>query len=177
MGTLGWLVHESVSVMHLQLPRSSRPLSPAALFDNSPYIRLLNQLLQLELGSIQLYSLCREGLVDCQLETLLENHRQQSKNLVNMIVTNRGIPSRDGFSLSSELSLMASRIGRHFPSRIARHTTLVSCIQLEKTLRRRYHQALSQAPYRDRMLLSEHTRRTKSHIEYLSSFQTRLGTV
>jgi bacterioferritin (cytochrome b1) len=177
MGTLGWLVHESVSVMHLQLPRSGRTLSSAALFENNHYVRLLNQLLQLELGSIELYARCRDELADCQLEGLLDTHRQQSKNLVNMIVTNRGIPSRDGFSFSSELSLMASRIGRHFPERLARHTTLVSCLQLEKTLRRRYHQALAEAPYRDRALLNEHTRRTKSHIEYLSSVQAGLHKV
>jgi hypothetical protein len=172
MGSLGWLVNESVSVMHLQLPRSPRSLSSAALFENNHYVRLLNQLLQIERNSLELYGRARDSLRDCQFESVMETHRLQAKNLVNMIITNRGIPSQDGFSFSSELSLMASRIGSHFPRRLARQTTFVSCIGLEKALRRRYHLALAEAPYRDRAQLSEHTRSTQAHIEYLLSIQS-----
>lgn len=166
MGSLRWLANESMSVLQLQLPRR-RSISYASLFENNHYIRLLNQLLQLELGSIELYMSCQRELAEFKLENLAEGHRRQAKNLVNMIINNRGIPLKSGFAFSSELSLIASRIGRHLPSSVARRTCLTSCIQLEKAIRRRYHQALSEAPYRDRELLSEHIRRTKFNLDHL----------
>ncbi len=170
MGSLRWLANESMSVMQLQLP-NRRSISYASLFENNHYIRLLNQLLQLELGSIELYAGCRHELSDCQLENLAEAHRKQAKNLVNMIINNRGIPLKKGFAFSSELSLMAFRIGRHLPLSVARRACLSSCIQLEKSMRRRYHQALAEAPYRDRELLSEHVRRTKCNLDYLEELR------
>lgn len=158
--------NDAVSVLHLQLPRR-RSITYTSLFQNNQYVRLLNLILQLELGCIELYQNCREELENYALTGMIECHQQQAKSLVTMIITNRGIPAQKGFAFSSELSLIASRIARRLPQTIARRTSVASSLQLERTLRRRYYQALSMAPYRDRIELNSHIRATKLHIEHL----------
>ncbi len=154
--------------MQLQLPRR-RYARQVTLFENNSYVRLLNLLLQMELGCIELYQTCSTELNNYRLLDIIDCHRLQAKSLVNLIISNRGIPEHKGFAFSSELSLMASRIGRRLPHTLARRTSVASCLQLEKSLRRRYRQALAIAPYRDRIELNAHILSTRQHINHLQT--------
>ncbi len=167
MNSPSWLANQSLGTMSFQLPRSG--YAPrAAFYEDNGYLRLLNQILQLELGSVELYRKCGSKLDVDQAETFAEEHRLQARAINSMILSHRGIPSHNGFAFSSEISLLTTRISRHFPEDFARRTTRASCLQVEKSLRRRYKQALDAAPYRDRMQLTEHVQCIHQHISHLS---------
>ena len=169
MNSLGWLAQDAGSMITLRFPRS-RSVSNVSLFDNNDYIRLLNQAFLMELGAMELYQRGRPGIPGCDAERFACEHQIHAQALTVMIISNRGIPDKEKFSFPSEISLIASRIGRHLPEYMARKTNLTSCIRLEKALRRRYYLALNEAPYRDRAQLHEHVRCVKAHLEALHSY-------
>ena len=142
MEPLGSLAQDTGSMMTLRLARS-QSIPYATLFDSNSYLRLLNQLLLMELGAVELYQRCAVALPLVDSDQFVLNHQQQAQTLTVMIISNRGIPDREKFSFPSEISLFASKISRHLPDNMARRTSLTSCIQLEKVLRRRYFQACS----------------------------------
>ena len=168
MGTSSWLSSDSTLVLTFQLPRS-RSVPYSTLFENNTYLRMLNKLLQLELGSIEMYIRCSECLcIEGGAEVIIEAHRQQAKNLVNLIVYNRGIPEKKGFSISPEIGMIAHGLGRHLGRSWAYRTGHATCLHLERMLQRRYTAALSEAPYGDRGILNDHAKRTGNHIEWLA---------
>ncbi len=166
MGSPNWLANQSLGTMSLQFPRTGFATRVGFYEDNS-YIRLLNQILQMELGSVELYQNCAACLDQGQASSFRDEHQEQAKVIRNMILSNRGLPSLTGFVFSSELSLFTTKISRHLPEDFARRTTRVSCLQVEKSLRRRYKLALDEAPYRDRSQLTEHVQRIHVHIAQL----------
>ncbi len=170
MSTSSWLSSDSTMVLTFQLPRS-RSIPYSTLFENNTYLRMLNKLLQLELGSIEMYRRCSECL---QMEgesvaQVIEAHRQQAKNIVNLIVYNRGIPEKKGFSLSPEIGMIAHELGRHLGRSWAYRTSYGACLHLERMLQRKYAAALTEAPYGDRGILNDHVKRTGNHIEWLAT--------
>lgn len=170
MGASNWLTSDSSLVLSFQLPRS-RSIPYSTLFENNSYIRILNKLLQLELGLIDLYGRCRENLGMEHVEITIEGHRQQAKNLVNLIIYNRGIPEEAGFSLSPEIGILAHGLGRRFGRSWAYRTSHMSCLHLERILQRRYISALREAPYSDRGILEDHAKRTSRHIACLTDVE------
>lgn len=168
MEQLGSLAQDAGSMMPLRLSRS-QTVPYASLFENNNYLRLLNQLLLMELGAAELYQKCSPSIQIIDREQAILKHQQHARSLTLMIISNRGIPDRDKFSFSSEISLLASRIGRHLPNNMARRTSLTSCLQLEKALDRRYQQAIQEAPYRDRAALAEHSHSIQGHIASLQA--------
>lgn len=167
MGASSWLSSDTSLVLTFQLPRS-RSVPYSTLFENNSYLRMLNKILQLELGSIEMYSRCINCLGVEDVEATIEAHRQQAKNLVNLIVYNRGIPEEKGFSLSPEIGMLAHGLGRHLGKAWAHRTSHVTCLHLERMLQRRYTAALSEAPYADRAILQDHAKRTGKHIAWLT---------
>ncbi|MBC7531907.1 MAG: hypothetical protein H7318_10035 [Oligoflexus sp.] len=170
MGTSSWLSSDSTLVLTFQLPRS-RSMPYSTLFENNNYLRMLNKLLQLELGAIEMYRRCAECLQieDEAVAGVIEAHRQQAKNLVNLIVYNRGIPDKKGFSLSPEIGMIAHGLGRHLGRQWAYRTSHGACLHIERMLERKYAAAVAEAPYGDRGILNDHTKRTGNHIEWLVS--------
>ncbi|MBC7661522.1 MAG: hypothetical protein H7249_17635 [Chitinophagaceae bacterium] len=167
-----WLSSDSSLVLTFQLPRG-RTIPYSTLFENNSYLRMLNKLLQLELGSIEMYRRCSECLcMEGGADTIIEAHRQQAKNLVNLIVFNRGIPEEKGFSISPEIGMIAHGLGRHLGKSWAYRTSHATCLHLERMLQRRYNAALLDAPYGDRGILNDHAKRTGNHIEWLASLRT-----
>jgi hypothetical protein len=166
MGASSWLSSETSLVLTFQLPRS-RSIPYSTLFENNSYLRMLNKILQLELGSVEMYRRCIQCLGMQDVDATIEAHRQQAKNLVNLIVYNRGIPEEKGFSLSPEIGMLAHGLGRHLGKTWAHRTSHVTCLHLERMLQRRYTAALSQAPYADRAILQDHAKRTSKHIQWL----------
>jgi hypothetical protein len=149
--------------------RSGRARNQATLFQNDEYTRLLNQLLLLELGTVDLYRRCQQYLVDCGVDTHGDRHRLAAQTLVNLIVANRGIPNREGTALPAEISILAFRVCHHFSDRVATQTARRICLTMEKLLRRRYHAAINQAPLRDRGYLKHLIHLTKIHIDQLEA--------
>lgn len=174
MGASSWLTSDSSLVLTFQLPRS-RSIPYSTLFENNSYLRMLNKLLQLELGAIEMYSRCRDCLDSDQVEATIETHRQQAKNLVNLIVYNRGIPEERGFSLSPEIGFLAHELGRRFGRSWAQRTSHMTCLHLERMLERRYASALSEAPYPDRGILQDHAKRTGNHIAWLTEARSEVA--
>ena len=173
MGTSSWHSSDSTLTLTFQLPRS-RTIPYSTLFENNHYLRLLNKLLQLELGSIELYRRCSECLRFAGVESIVDAHRQQAKNLVNLIVYNRGIPDKNGFSLSPEIGILAHGLGRHLGQSWAYRTSHVTCLHLERMLERRYQAAVAEAPYGDRDILNDHAKRSGNHIELLANSRIEL---
>ncbi len=167
MNSLGWLAQDAGSMITLRFPRS-RSMPNVSLFENNNYIRLLNQTLLMELGAVELYQHCALSIPSIDAGRFATEHQNHAQALTVMIISNRGIPDKEKFSFPSEISLFASRIGRHLPEYMARRTNLTSCIRLEKALRRRYYLALTEAPYRDRAQLHEHVRCIKAHLDLLN---------
>lgn len=169
MGASSWPSNDNSSlVLSFQLPRG-RAVPHSTLFENNSYIRMLNKLLQLELGSIELYRRCSEYLGMENVETIIEAHRQQAKNLVNLIVFNRGVPEERGFTLSPEIGMLAHSVGRQFGAGWAHRTSIMTCLHLERMLQRKYQSAIKEAPYTDRSILQDHVKRTGNHIAWLSA--------
>jgi bacterioferritin (cytochrome b1) len=170
MGTSSWHSSDSTLVLSFQLPRS-RSIPYSTLFENNSYLRMLNKLLQLELGSIEMYRRCSGCLQieDQSIIDVIEAHRQQAKNLVNLIVYNRGIPEEKGFSLSPEIGMIAHGLGRHLGRSWAYRTSHGACLHIERMLERKYAAALAEAPYGDRGILNDHAKRTSNHIDWLAT--------
>lgn len=170
MQPLRSLAQDAGMIINLRLPRSQY-IAHASLYDNNSYLRLLNRLLLMELGATKLYLSPSPFIPLKNAEQFALDHKSQAQTLSTMIIHNRGIPDCEKFSFPSEISLLASKLGRHLPHNIARRTDLVSCLQLEKTLHRRYYQTLSQAPGRDRSTLNEQLRSIKNHIDILQNIR------
>lgn len=176
MGASSWLASDSTLVLTFQLPRS-RSVPYSTLFENNSYLRLLNKILQLELSLIEMYRRCDESLAIDNVEGTIETHRQHAKNLVNLIVYNRGIPEEKGFSLTPEISRIANDLGRHLGKTWAQRTSHVTCLHLERMLQRRYTAALAEAPYADRGILQDHIQRTGNHIVWLTATKDNLADI
>ncbi len=173
MGTSSWLSSDTGMVLSFQLPRS-RSIPYSTLFENNHYLRMLNKLLQLELGSIELYKRCSQCLRIDNVDSLINAHRQQAKNLVNLIVYNRGIPEKNGFALSPEIGMLAHGLGKQFGRSWAFRTSRMTCLHVERLLKRRYQAALAEAPYADRGILVDHAKRSGYHIEFLAASRNEL---
>ncbi len=166
MNSLGWLAQDAGSMITLRFPRSGS-MTYVSLFENNNYIRLLNQMLLMELGAVELYQRCALVMSGIDADCFAAEHQMHAQGLTSMIISNRGIPDKEKFSFPSEISLFAYRLGRVLPDNMARKTNLTNCVRLEKSLRRRYHLALNAAPYRDRAALHEHLRCIKGHLSLL----------
>ncbi len=174
MGASSWLTSDTSLVLSFQLPRS-RSVPYSTLFENNSYLRMLNKLLQLALSLIELYRRCSDCLDRLDVDETVEAHRQQAKNLVNLIVYNRGIPEEKGFNLTPEIGILAHGLGRHLGRTWAHRTSHAGCLHLERMLQRRYALALSEAPYADRSLLQEHSKRIGRNIDWLTGAEEELG--
>lgn len=168
MSSTSWLNQDAGSIMSFRFS-SGRNLTGTTLFENNSYLRILNQTMLMELGAVELYQACETFMEGSSLEEIACLHNKNARSLQSLIVSNRGIPDKEKFSFPSEISLFAHRIGRHLPELMAKRTSYTSCLRLEKSLRRRYHSALLEAPLRDRGLLQDHLRSIKTQIECLIS--------
>lgn len=149
--------------------KPSRSLRQASIFQENDYIRALNQLLQLELGTIALYRRCFDRWIDANELRFAESHQHAAKNLVNLIVANRGIPDKDRLALPAEISIFVTRLSLHLGSKIGHETARRVCLRMEKMLRRRYHAVLDLAPARDHSCLIHLIYNTKKNIERLEA--------
>lgn len=150
--------------------KASRSARCASVFQDTDYIRALNHLLQLELGTVALYRHCyRSWPAATQDLHIDEHHQKAARHLVNLIVANRGIPDKDGVALPAEISIIISRLTHHFGHRIGLQASRRVCLQMEKMLRRRYHATLDLAPQRDHSLLVHLIYCTKKNLEQLEA--------
>ncbi len=168
MSASSWLVSDTSMVLSFQLPRS-RATSYSTLFENNSYLRLLNKLLQLELQLVELYKRAEACYDSEQAMDIRESHRLQARNLVNLIVYNRGIPEEKGFSLTPEIGMLAHGLGRHLGRSMAQRTSRMTCLHLERMLQRRYNAAIAEAPYADRSILQDHLKRSAGTIAWLNA--------
>jgi hypothetical protein len=144
--------------------KPSRSIGNTTLFHDDEYTRLLNHLLALELGTVDLYRRCHVKFYQVDITRLEQAHQTAAKNLVNLIVANRGIPKKAGLALPTEISIFATRVTNRLGERVAFQTSRKICLGLERYLRRKYHSALEVAPCRDYAVLNHLIHTTKSHI-------------
>ena len=143
--------------------RSKKQRARVTLFRDSKYIRQLNHVLSLELGTLALYRKSSSVKHLDLLEQCIENHVDSSKQLRNLIVANRGIPDCDALALPTELSILAGKLGFQFGESIGSATSLKLCQNLEQLLRKRYLELLKHAPLRDRSQLQALLLQTKAN--------------
>ncbi len=173
MSASSWLVSDTTMVLSFQLPRG-RVTSYSTLFENNSYLRLLNKLLQLELSLVEMYKRCEGSFSESEMLLAQESHRLQARNLVNLIVYNRGIPEEKGFSITPEISRLAHGLGRHLGRSLAHRTSRMTCLHLERMLQRRYNAAIAEAPYSDRSILQDHLKRGSKNIAWLQSEESKI---
>lgn len=149
--------------------RAGRTLPQASMFQENDYTRALNQLLQLELGSVALYRHCFGRWKDCPESNSDQAHQEAARHLINLVIANRGIPDKDGMALPAEISILVTRFTMRFGHKFGHQASRKVCIQMEKMLRRRYHAALEMAPQRDHHCLLHLIYCTKKNLELLES--------
>ncbi|SMF54787.1 hypothetical protein [Pseudobacteriovorax antillogorgiicola] len=162
---------QSVSNSHQEyvLRLSARRVRPqVTLFRDSRYIRKLNSLLSLELGTLDLYQRCLHLPERQKITKCLENHRDNGQQLRLLIIANRGIPDCETSSIPTELCILAQRLGSQLGHTIGCATALKLCENLEQLLRKRYQELIEEAPFRDRNSLHGMLLATNSNLISLS---------
>ncbi len=145
------------------IPEAYQP--HATTFRSDEYIHGLNRTLQAEMRALSAYRAYAksEPTSDHSL-VMLEEHQAASRELVRLIVLNRGVPE-DRSALSLGLTRTFIQICAAFPSRLLERATLSTLSSLERHLVARYQKILKDAPARDAPALEELLRQTESRIE------------
>jgi len=149
--------------------KASRSVRQVSMFQGNDYTKALNQLLQLELGTVALYHHCFIRWKDSPESCYGESHQEAARSLVNLIIANRGIPDKDGMAFPAEISIIIARLTMRLGQKFGQQTARKVCMQMEKMLRRRYHAALDMAPHRDHHCLLHLIYNTKKNLELLES--------
>lgn len=138
----------------------------ATLFRDDRFIRILNQLLQTELGAAQTYRLLARNGISLGHD-LYDSHRYAARQLVNLIVANRGLPEENSLSLPAELSAALVRISRLMPGRMGQKAAVSGCEAVESWLLERYRAAIRLSRNGSKAPLGELAQETIEHLRLL----------
>jgi hypothetical protein len=130
-----------------------RGSAPATTFRSNDYIHRLNRTLQAEMRALSAYtSLLSNPQDHADLVLTAENHQLASRELIRLIIANRGIPEdRAGISLGLTRSLI--RLCTLVPTRLTDKVSLSTLRRIEQGLVVRYEKLLKMAPTRDQEAL------------------------
>ncbi len=145
--------------------------SPFGVFRNNEYIKKLNYLLALELGVLDLYSRLQDSPWQSLYERCLDNHREIAGMVNNLILSNHGIPNKEATTLTTELSLLATRLGKQLGPVLSAKASTKICLTMEHSLRKRYCELIEMAPFSDRSQLNQILFMTKANLISLHQFQ------
>ena len=151
---------------------SIKRLEPkVCMYHESEYLRILNSMLSLELGTVDLYGSCKNLPTSDIFIKSFENHLDNVDQLRALIVSNCGIPDFESTDVSSELCMIARRVGSQFGKTISHVTAVNLCLNRENLLRKKYLEVLSQAPFKDRSKLNSLLLNTKSNLICLKPYK------
>lgn len=135
--------------------------APATTFRNNSYIHRLNRTLQAEMRAVSAYNAARRQLEHdaCDLlDCTIPSHQSSGKELINLIISNRGVPE-DKTALSIGLTRTLISACRAIPDAVAVKATLGTLYGIERHLVSSYKRLQKEAPRRDlpviEQLLSE----------------------
>lgn len=125
--------------------------APATTFRNNSYIHRLNRTLQAEMRAVSAYNAARRQLEQdgCDLlDSTIPSHQSSGKELINLIISNRGIPE-DRTALSIGLTRTLISAWRAIPDAVATKATLSTLYGIERHLVSSYKRLKKEAPRRD----------------------------
>lgn len=126
----------------------------ATTFRSNDYIHRLNRTLQAEMRAISAYRGLNGREPDAlELEAKAACHQLAGKELVRLIIANRGIPE-DRSTLSLGLTKTFIQICNRVPSRLAERVTFTTLYKLECRLVGSYKKLVTVAPARDIAVLT-----------------------
>lgn len=127
---------------------SSQP--PSTTFRTNAYIHRLNRTLRAELRAVSAYAaLARQKTMhSTKKSALLTDHQLASRELVRLVIANRGIPD-DQPALQMGLTSTVIRFCRLAPPRLAQRAANGTMTQMERHLLINYRRLLRMAPPAD----------------------------
>jgi len=135
----------------------SESKSSSTTFRSNSYIHRLNRTLQAEMRAISAYKAALHQLeIDaCQLaDSAIPFHQGCAKDLVNLIILNRGIPE-DKTALSIGLTRTLITACRAIPDPVAFKATIGTLRSIERHLVSSYKKLVAEAPRRDLAAIEE----------------------
>ncbi|TWW09796.1 hypothetical protein E3A20_10760 [Planctomyces bekefii] len=135
-------------------------------FEENDYIHKLNRTLQAEMHAVAAYR-SLSSRPDTDSLSAQESHQRAGRELVRLIIENRGIPE-DRAALSFGLAPRLIRLVVKVPSRFTDRMTLGTLSRVELQLIASYRKLMELAPSRDMQVLQELLACSESHLSALS---------
>ncbi|MEN9834205.1 MAG: hypothetical protein RL011_398, partial [Pseudomonadota bacterium] len=124
--------------------------SSATTFRTNEYIHRLNRALQAEMRAYSTYAgLISHSHEDQEWDLHADNHQHAARDLVRLIIGNRGIPE-DRAALSLGLTEKLVRLCTMVPTKLTDKVSASTLRRLELSLVVRYRKLIKMAPARDR---------------------------
>lgn len=140
-------------------------------FRSNDYIHKLNRALQAEMRALSAYgSLAERPALGDELERVSAGHQHAGKELVKLIIANRGIPE-DKSTLSFGLTKTFVQLCAAMPRGIGGRATRTTLVSLERGLVGSYRRLLKMAPARDAQQLAELLSQTEKQAETVTRLQ------
>lgn len=136
--------------LSFKLARSSK----ANVFNDESYVRILNDLLRLELGASSFYRQKGGMFSESWVQDVRKSHHHLARKLTRLILVQGGMVAKDTALLSSDFSLFLSSVSQRLGERFAAKAIPRLCMGLESLLLKRYQTAWEQAPSIDRIILA-----------------------
>ncbi len=150
---------------------AGRGAAECTTFQTNDYIHKLNRTLQAEMRAVSAYgSLAEKPELGSELADVTAGHQHAGRELVRLIVANRGIPE-DKVGVSLGLTKTFVQLCASMPRGIAGRATRTTLIRLEQNLVGSYHKLLKLAPARDAGILTELLAQTEKHTETVTRIQ------
>jgi hypothetical protein len=124
---------------------------PATTFRNNAYIHRLNRTLQAEMRAVSAYRTLKDRPA---FDELAAGHQLAGKELVRLIIANRGIPE-DRSALSLGLTRRFIHLCAALPSRLSGRVATSTLRQLERQLVVSYRKLMGLAPGCDLPILAD----------------------
>lgn len=130
---------------------------PATTFRNNAYIHRLNRTLQAEMRAVSAYLAARGQLLQTEddlVGSTVPIHQSSGKELINLIIYNRGIPE-DRTAISIGLTKTFIKACSVIPEPVARKATLGTLSGIERQLISSYKKLRREAPRRDLQVIDQ----------------------
>lgn len=150
---------------------AGRAHAECTTFQTNDYIHKLNRTLQAEMRAVSAYgSLSEKPALGSELADVTAGHQHAGKELVKLIIANRGIPEDRG-GVSFGLTKTFVQLCASMPKGIAGRATRTTLVRLEQNLIGSYRKLLKLAPPRDSATLAELLAQTEKQTETVTKIQ------
>lgn len=146
---------------------AGRSVPECTTFQTNDYIHRLNRTLQAEMRAVSAYGSLSDKP---ELDAVTADHQHAGKELVKLIIANRGIPEDRG-GVSFGLTRTFVQLCAAMPRGIAGRATRTTLVRLEQNLVASYQKLLTLAPARDSQTLGDLLSQTEKHAEAVVKIQ------